>query len=131
VSVFLDTNVLFSAFGHRGVCLEILRECRLRHSVLISDFVLEELRRTLSLKLHLERSEIEDIVEQLRENSEIVVGYEILDIPIGDKNDIPILSAAIASKADILVTGDKEILQTVAPVEILSPKDLLRRLSKR
>jgi predicted nucleic acid-binding protein len=49
----------------------------------------------------------------------------MLDFPIRDITDLPILSAAVASKSDILVTGDKDLLELIdPPITILTPRQL-------
>lgn len=50
---------------------------------------------------------------------------ELLIFPIRDITDVPILSAAVASRSDALVSGDKDLLVLVdPPVKILSPRAL-------
>jgi predicted nucleic acid-binding protein len=49
---------------------------------------------------------------------------------IGDKADVPIAAAAIVSKADYLVTGDKGLLalKKVGETEITRTWELLKKL---
>jgi putative PIN family toxin of toxin-antitoxin system len=125
VRIFFDTNVLFSAFGHKGLCLKIFRECVLRHTIVISPYVIEELERNLESKLGATQSELAEIREQLNSNCELMDSYPMLDIPIRDATDVPILSAAVESHSDVLVSGDKDLLDLVnPPIKILSPRAL-------
>jgi uncharacterized protein len=125
VRIFFDTNVLFSAFGHKGLCLKIFRECVLRHTIVISPYVIEELERNLESKLGATRTELAEIREQLNSNCEIIDSYRTLDIVIRDVTDVPILSAAVESKSEVLVSGDKDLLDLVnPPIKILSPREL-------
>ena len=127
--ISFDTNVLFSAFGFRGLCQELFRECLEHHTIVISEYVIEELERTMLAKLDFSASEIAEISEQLRENCEIVDASNLLDVAIRDVNDLPILSAAVFSKSDILVTGDKDLLElSDPPIEILTPRQLHDRI---
>ncbi len=123
--IFFDTNVLFSAFGYPGLCLKIFSECSLHHTIVISTYVIEELERNLEAKLGATKRELIEIREQLIAGCEIITTYEALDFPIRDLTDVPILSAAVASKADLLVSGDKDLLVLVKPpIKILSPRQL-------
>jgi predicted nucleic acid-binding protein len=88
VRVFFDTNVLFSAFGFHGLCLEILRECGLHHTVVISSYVIEELERNLASKLGTTPDELADIREQLMDHCEILDKYPTLDVDIRDMTDL-------------------------------------------
>jgi len=47
VRVFLDTNVLVSAFATRGVCADLVRFVLAEHTLVTSEVVLRELRRVL------------------------------------------------------------------------------------
>ena len=49
-----------------------------------------------------------------------------LELNIRDNNDKPVLKAALLSKADILITGDKDFLQSdIRNPRILKPVDFL------
>jgi predicted nucleic acid-binding protein len=51
--------------------------------------------------------------------------------PIKDADDIPILACAIAGKADVFVTGDKELLglRKIEDLAIVSPRELWNQLA--
>jgi len=48
VRIFLDTNVLVSAFLARGLCADLLRLVLREHTLVSSEVVLTELRDVLS-----------------------------------------------------------------------------------
>jgi len=52
-------------------------------------------------------------------------------IRIKDTDDIPILACAIAGKADVSVTGDKELLnlRKIEDLALVSPRELWNRLA--
>ena len=127
--IYFDTNVLFSAFGFRGLCQELFRECIEHHTIVISEYVIEELERTMLAKLDFSASETAEISEQLRENCEITSPSHLLDVAIRDKIDPPILSAAVLSKCAVLVTGDKDLLELLKPtIEIMTPRQFSDQL---
>ena len=129
--IFFDTNVLFSAFGFRGLSQELFRECSLHHQVIVSTYVIDELTRVMENKLAMDASDLKEIREQLIINCELSDGQALLDIAIRDKADLPIVSAAVAAGADVLVSGDKDLLVLHIPqIQILSPRQLHNLLLK-
>jgi predicted nucleic acid-binding protein len=52
VRVFLDTNVLISAFATRGVCADLMRLLMAEHDVLAGEVNLVELRRVLTKRFN-------------------------------------------------------------------------------
>jgi putative PIN family toxin of toxin-antitoxin system len=130
VRVFLDTNVLVSAFVGRGLCTDLLKIVLGEHELLVSSLVAEELERVLRDKLRapqavLERAlKILDHVEQVPSRT-AVEGKSGLD---GD--DATILAAAISAEADIFVTGDRELLAVAkrSPIRAVSPRKFMELL---
>ena len=65
--VFLDTNVLVSAFATRGVCADVLRVVLAEHTLVMGEVVLQELKRVLVKRIGLPPGAIKEIDEFLRE----------------------------------------------------------------
>lgn len=128
MNVFLDTNVLISAFVARGLCADIFRIILAEHELLISTYVLDELEHILDKKISLPTSQIQDIVQYLNSFRVTADHTPPCEINLRDKNDIPILAAALNSGADILVTGDKDLLEvsTEYNIKIVNPKAFLK-----
>ena len=128
--VFLDTNVLASAAATRGLCADVLREVLTSHELLTSEQVLSELERVLRTKFDVPRDLIDDFMGLMREDTVLAKPGPLLDIEIDDKDDVPILSAAISAAADVFVTGDKEILDLgqIGRLTILSPRQFWEKL---
>jgi putative PIN family toxin of toxin-antitoxin system len=132
VRIFFDTNVLFSAFGFQGLCLEVFRESAFRHTAFISSDVLSELERNLRLKLEATEAELKEIREQLLGACVVIDSFAVTEIPVRDPTDIPILSAAIEAHVDILVTGDRDLLDIPRPpIRIITPRALHDELFAR
>ena len=49
--VFLDTNVLVSAFATRGLCADVLRVVLAEHTFITSEIVLREVSRVLRTRI--------------------------------------------------------------------------------
>ena len=124
MKVFLDTNVLASGLATRGLCYDVVRTVFEFHALVISEGLINELERILRDKFDLPEEAIIDAVWLVRQDS--LVGTEIphLKISIKDRDDIPIISAAINGGAEVLVTGDSEIqaLNKCGRMKIMSPR---------
>lgn len=129
--VFLGTNVLASAAATRGLCADVLREVLVRHEVLISPQVLKELRTVLKSKFRVPKDVIDDLIMLLQQAAVLTHAAELPKVRLRDKDDLPILGAALAGDADVLVTGDKELLAVgrIDNVEILSPRQFWEKLT--
>jgi len=128
--VFLDTNVLVSAFTTRGICEDVLREIFASHEVIVSAPLLNELERVLRIKFRMPKSLISEILLFLGQDTILSEVGELPDVAIRDRDDLAMLSCALEGSADIFVTGDKELvdLGKVGNLEILSPRAFWERL---
>ena len=109
--VFLDTNVLFSAFATRGLCADVLRHVLAEHELLTGEVVLVELRRALREKLHLAAETIQEIEALLRSHHVEPKPDRLPVVEIRDQDDLSVLASALAGFADVLVTGDRDLLE--------------------
>jgi putative PIN family toxin of toxin-antitoxin system len=130
VRVFLDTNVLASAAATRGLCADVLREVLTSHDLLTSAQVLSELKRVLRTKFGVPQDLVDDFILLTRQDAVLAQPGPPPSVDIEDQDDLPILSAAIAAKADVFVTGDKELLELsdVDDLAILSPRQFWDKL---
>jgi putative PIN family toxin of toxin-antitoxin system len=130
--IFLDTNVLASAFATRGICEDVLREVINFHQLVSSRTVVSELERVLRDKLGVPRQVCADILDFLVSNAEVTGDPELLKLSLRDEADVIIVSAAVHAHADIFVTGDKEItaLRQVHGMRLVSPREFWELLQK-
>jgi uncharacterized protein len=129
VRTFLDTNVLVADFATRGLCEDVLRSVLAKHRLLTSEFVLEELRRVLTEKLRMPQREAARVCEFIRQNAEVVAPETPATLPEKDLDDRWILAAAIQGQADILVSGDRDLLEIdETAVAIVSPRGFWERV---
>ena len=130
MKVFLDTNVLASAAATRGLCADVLREVFASHELFISEQVLIELRRVLRLKFGVSQELIDDFIELLEQDSIPAQPGQPPAIELKDSDDLTILGAAISAGAEVLVTGDGELLDLdrISNLELLSPRQFWEKL---
>ncbi len=131
--VVLDTNVLFSGIGYpTGVPGRILGAWHKGSlEVILSTFILEELARILprlDYRLKLEATWIADVIDTFAAEADLVEPESIDEAALRDGSDIPVLGTLLASKADYLITGDKDLLTlTKRYSTIISPADFWRK----
>jgi putative PIN family toxin of toxin-antitoxin system len=118
VRVFLDTNVLVSAFAARGLCVDVFRAVLAGHDLITSEFVLAELERVLTERIGVLKRNVDAIVVLLRKFHVEPTPKYMPRFQIRDPDDKNVLSAAFASQADVLVTGDKDLLVVNDQVDI-------------
>ncbi|MGH8242886.1 MAG: putative toxin-antitoxin system toxin component, PIN family [Steroidobacteraceae bacterium] len=131
MSVCFDTNVLVSAIATRGICADIVSVLLAEHGLIIGATALAELRQILAGELRLPSALIKEAEGFLRVHATLVKNPGTRTFQELDSADGAILAEAIAGKADVLVTGDRDLLQVSArvPIKILSPRgfwELLR-----
>lgn len=116
MKVVLDTNVWVSAWLWRGLPGQLIALARNNRIVLCSSSaLLEELKVTLSYeKLQQKINSLDlTIAELLMGTEELVTIYSIvpLEVPeLRDSDDRIVLATAIAAEADVIITGDKDLL---------------------
>ena len=127
--IVLDTNVLIAALIARGVCHELLEHCALRHTVLTSEFILNEVEEKLVDKFGYSEELSASAISIFRSRMEIVVTSSLERPVCRDPDDDNILAAAISGNGDCVVTGDKDllVLKRYEGIDIFSPRDFLNQ----
>ncbi|TAH35557.1 MAG: putative toxin-antitoxin system toxin component, PIN family [Planctomycetota bacterium] len=122
--VYLDTNVLVSAFATRGLCADLLQVILSHHQLVVGETLLAELRRVLSRKLRMSHGLVDEVAAFLRSQSSVVAGAPPIALELRDPADRSVVAEAVAGAADVLVTGDGELLGAAAgaPLPIVSPR---------
>ena len=123
--VFLDTNVLVSAFAGRGICADLFRYVLAEHDLLVGEVVLIELERVLLGRIKVPQQTIVDIERLLRDQHLVQKPSRHLSLGLRDVDDEWIVASAVAGEAEALVTGDTDLLdeKTRMPVPVYSPRE--------
>jgi len=130
--IVLDTNVFLSALIFDGECSKLVPLWQKGEFLyLLTRPILDEYVRALSYpKFQLADREIKALVEEdLLPFVEVVQETKGAVPRLKDRDDEKFLSAALGGKADILVTGDKELLslKNIGRATIESPGDYLKK----
>jgi len=131
--VFLDTNVIASAIATRGLCADVLRSAIEFHELVVSEHLLGELRRILKDKFGALPGSIADVVDLLHQDTIMADSSPLLDLALKDIADIAIITSAVNGGAELLVTGDKEMLtvKRVGALDIITPRQFWERVKGR
>jgi putative PIN family toxin of toxin-antitoxin system len=128
--VSLDTNVLVSAFATRGICEDVLNVVLAEHQLVLGEAVLAELRRVLDKKMRMPSDVVEEAVTFLRREAVVVSSAPELVLELRDPGDLAVLSEAVQGLAEILVTGDRDLLDVAEtlPLPVVSPRGFWEEL---
>ena len=135
MKVVLDTNVLLSGLMAPGGTPGriVAAWCEARFDVAMSIEQLTEIGRALSYpriqrKLKWDEERIEQFIRQLYIRAEVVdLRSTSVEVP-RDPYDTPILATLVASNADVLVSGDRDLLELRRKYPIQTPAEFVRRL---
>jgi len=110
--VVFDTNIFISAFAIPGGMAEkaVLRILEGRDELVISSAIIKEVLSVLSLKFGRDREALSHVAVILSDLGEWVDPKQTVRT-LKDDPDNRILECASFGKADIIVTGDKEMLR--------------------
>jgi len=124
VRIYLDTNVLVSAYTARGICSDLVRFILAEHELLTGEVNLHELRRILRERFKAPAGLVAAVEAGLRAETVIPKPGAPSSVPIRDPDDRWVLASAIAGEADLLVTGDQDLLSVAAesPISIVDPR---------
>lgn len=130
--VAFDTNVLVSAVATRGLCADVFNLVLAEHELIVGETVIAELKRVLRQKMRVPREAIEEFEALVRQEGSVVGKTKAFPLPIRDKSDVPVLSEVVAGNAEVLVTGDRDLLEIAdpLPLQILTPRGLWEQLRK-
>lgn len=128
--VMLDTNILISMIIFPGqMFLQMLETITKHHKLVLSSYVLDELSDVVARKFPKRENAIKKFLTAIP--YEIFVTPQDMDMSvfeIRDAKDYPVLYSAIAAKADVLITGDKDILTVeMEHPDILTAREFVAR----
>jgi uncharacterized protein len=133
--IVLDTNVLVSGLAYPasipGQIVTLWRQGGL--AVVLSHYILDETARVLPRlsRIKLSAAEIRDLIDTLSFQADIVEpspeSETAPDLTLRDKKDQPVLGTLLASGADYLITGDKDLLALAEKYPILTPAQFWSR----
>ena len=129
--VLLDSNVIIAAVAAHGLCYEILIRIMEKDTLILSDQLLLEVESNLRKKLKVKKIRVTALFEELGS-----VGLRVVPAPVPtsacrDPNDLHILGAAVAGKAELIISGDQDllVLRKFKNIPIETPREAWRRMN--
>jgi putative PIN family toxin of toxin-antitoxin system len=126
----LDSSVLIAGHISRaGVCAELLEDLLLHHELVISGFILEELKRKLVEKFDFSGRDANQVGAFLRRVGIVVEPADLPPDLCTDPTDLPVLGTAVAGACALLISVDRDLLdmQTIQTIPIIRPGEYWRR----
>jgi uncharacterized protein len=132
VRLFLDTNVLVSAFAARGLSADLFELVRINHEFVTGRTVLKEFERALRVKIKFPLAQCAEIVAYISGEAALVVDTAPPADCEAEDDDRQVLGEALVGQAEIFVTGDATLaaLKEVDAMRILTPRQLWEALRK-
>ncbi len=131
--IFADTNFLVSAFATRGLSADVFQLILAERQLMTGEFVLTELQRVLTKKLKLPQRFASDADQLLRRYHVEPIPDKLSDVQVRDEDDRWVLESAIRANAEVLITGDKDLLDisgNVPQLKILTPRGFWELIQK-
>jgi len=106
----VDTNIIISAILYpQSIISKILKHIVSYNKLILSHYTIDEIHKVFKKKFPHQINEMEKFLGELPYEIFIITEINKAKFPkIRDIDDMPILANAIESKADILITGDKD-----------------------
>ncbi len=132
MKVFPDTNVIASAFGTRGLCADVFALIIEQHELIIGEVVLRELESVLRRKFKVPAGLASELDGFLCQYAVQPLPQKLPNLRLKDHNDLLVIASALHAGADIVVTGDSEMLRLEdKPIPIVSPREFWTLASRR
>lgn len=126
--IVFDTNIFISALIIPGSSAEnaIMKVIEGTDELIISRDIIDEVLGVLSRKFNRNREALSRVAVNLAEIGAIVMPGEKVSV-LQDEPDNRILECALAGRAEIIVTGDKEMLhlKSYKKIKIITLKEYL------
>jgi len=133
MKVCADTNFLVSAFATRGLSADVFQLVLAEHQMMTGEFNLTELKRVLTEKLKVPKQITVEAEELLRRYHIEPVPDNPSGVQVRNDDDRWVLESAIRACVDVLITGDKDLLDVsnqVPQLKILTPREFWELLQE-
>ena len=115
--------------GH-GLCRELLNRALINHTIILGDPVRDELHRILISKFRIPPGLWKQLDARLKKFESGPASDIRINQLVSDPDDMPILACALAAGAELLITGDKALLDLgkVEGMPVVSPRQAWERI---
>jgi uncharacterized protein len=131
--VVIDTNIIVSAYLGGALETIIVAWKVGKFTLLVSNDIADEYHRVLKRpKFRIAYTELDDFFALLLDQAEFVISSETVNAITADPTDNKFLEAALAGKADLIVSGDSHLLalKGFRSIPIVTAQEFIARLEK-
>ncbi len=126
--IVVDVNVYISALAFGGTPAKAFDRIEFnRWEIIISSIIYDDILKTLINKFKWDQSRATTAINELIKNALTVEPTEIITV-CRDVDDNHIIECAISSNAELILTGDKDLLELhpFQKINIFTPADFLK-----
>jgi putative PIN family toxin of toxin-antitoxin system len=132
--IVLDTNIFISAVlgGRLGVIVDEWKAGKF--TLIITDAIAREYLDVINRpKFKIPENEIITTTDYLLQTAEFVTTQEEISVIIADPTDNKFLEAAVAGKANLIVSGDRHLLElkSFREVPIITAREFITQLKSQ
>lgn len=130
MKVVLDSNVLLAATIADGLCRQVLRHCLVQETLITSEHILDEYAERLANKFRVDPRR-DPFWQRFTDRAKIVNPSPLAKPVCRDRDDDWVLATAQTAAADVIVTGDSDLLtlHSFANIPIVTPRRFLEMLT--
>ena len=132
MKLVVDTNVLVAGLAGEGFCRDIVKRRLLAFELFTSQILLNELNDKLRRKFNLNPDDL-PLLKIYAAEATIVKPKPLPESVCRDPDDDEVLATALAAKAEMILTGDKDllVLKEFQGVLIISPRQFVEWMDGR
>ncbi|HEY5297867.1 MAG TPA: putative toxin-antitoxin system toxin component, PIN family [Verrucomicrobiae bacterium] len=126
MKLVVDTNVLIAGLAGEGMCRDIVKRRLLAFELFTSQILLDELADKLREKFQLNPDKL-PLLKIYADEATIVKPKPLSEPVCRDPDDDEVLATALTANAEIILTGDKDllVLKQFQGIKILSPRQFV------
>ncbi|MCL1998663.1 MAG: putative toxin-antitoxin system toxin component, PIN family [Turicibacter sp.] len=126
--IMFDTNILLSAIAFKSTMMaKIIKNVQMEHEILLCQYVIGEFEDVADKKMPKQSAALKKVLSDLPYTKVKSAVWQPCMGDLRDEKDKPILAAAILADADMIITGDKDFLESgITHPQIISHLDFLR-----
>ncbi len=132
MKIVLDTNVILSALITQGLSSRILDLCIDKHVLFISPWIIDEVLNKLDVKFNIPQKEIKKVNNFLLNAFHLIEPKGKIPTLCKDKDDNNILFLAQFTNSELIITGDKDLLElnNFNNCKIINPRTFMEQYHK-
>lgn len=125
MKILFDANVIISGFVSQGYSFDVIKDAANKHEVYCTEYLIKETQKNLSTKFPLSYEAVKAIISTVKKQFSEGKTANTVEKISRDPKDDQTLADAVTNAIDIIITGDKDLLElkNYKGIKIIMPKD--------